>query len=149
MTLGLCWWCHMYYFRMQGSQWSHTPAEIRLEDWQLWKLSLWRWWNSVLQHVSLKPTGLRGGGSHCWGAVWGTATPSFKIPSWGFPVGPVVETRCFQCKGLRLDSWLGDEDSICWAAMPKNLKNKQKNPNPQIPSWRKFSFQSYFFLFFF
>ena len=32
----------------------------------------------------------------------------FKEHNWGFPGGPTGMALCFQCKGCRLDPWLGN-----------------------------------------
>ena len=39
---------------------------------------------------------------------------------WDFPVGPVIKTLCFQCRGHVFNSWLGNWDQTCHIAKKRN-----------------------------
>ena len=43
---------------------------------------------------------------------------------WHFPAGPVVKTRCSQCRGHGFNPWLGNENAACW--LPLLAKKRTK-----------------------
>ena len=42
---------------------------------------------------------------------------------WHFPAGPVVKTRCSQCREHGFNPWLGNENAACWLP-PAKKKNE-------------------------